>query len=50
MKGYGTRSTSVVLWDIEGKLTFSEITWSENHNKEGYRKMVVALPSYFVRY
>jgi uncharacterized protein with NRDE domain len=41
MKGYGTRSTSVVLWDIEGNLTFSEITWSENGNKQDYKKIVV---------
>ncbi len=39
MKGYGTRSTSVVLWDIEGKMTFSEITWSENGKNQGYKKI-----------
>ena len=39
MKGYGTRSTSVVLWDIEGKLTFSEITWSQNGKNRGYKKI-----------
>ncbi|MBF0378262.1 MAG: NRDE family protein [Desulfamplus sp.] len=43
MKGYGTRSTSVVLWDIEGNLTFSEITWSENGNKQDYKNIVVAI-------
>ena len=41
MPGYGTRSTSVVLWDNSGNLTFSEITWSENGNRQGYKKMVV---------
>ncbi len=42
MPGYGTRSTSVVLLDIEGNLTFSETTWSENGNKQDYKKMVVS--------
>lgn len=40
MKGYGTRSTSVVLWGIDGKLTFSEITWSENGSKQGYKNLL----------
>ncbi|MBF0204143.1 MAG: NRDE family protein [Desulfamplus sp.] len=44
MQGYGTRSTSVVFWDIEGNLTFSETSWSENGNKQGYKKFVVNNP------
>ncbi|SLM29566.1 conserved hypothetical protein [Desulfamplus magnetovallimortis] len=38
MPGYGTRSTSVVLWDFAGNQTFSEITWSANGRKQGYKK------------
>jgi len=40
VKPYGGFSLNVqldpVLWDIDGKLTFSEITWSENGNKQDY--------------
>ncbi|MBF0257672.1 MAG: NRDE family protein [Desulfamplus sp.] len=39
MQGYGTRSTSVALWDFEGNLTFSETTWSEKGTKQDYRKI-----------
>lgn len=41
MAGYGTRSTSVVLQDFLGNLTFSETTWSEDGKKQGYQKMII---------
>ncbi|KJR41466.1 protein of unknown function DUF833 [Candidatus Magnetoovum chiemensis] len=41
MQGYGTRSTSVVLWDIDGNLTFSEITWNQKGKREGYKRFVI---------
>lgn len=43
MAGYGTRSTSVVLQDFSGNLAFSETTWSEDGNRQDYRKMIMNL-------
>ncbi|MBF0202591.1 MAG: NRDE family protein [Desulfamplus sp.] len=48
MPGYGTRSTSIVLLDYDGKLSFSETTWSEKLDAKGYRKIEQDLSTSFI--
>ena len=41
MPGYGTRSTSVVLWDHAGRFTFSERTWSQSGELTEIHKLLM---------